>query len=481
MQLAYWFNKNNEYEVVKATECDKFSSRCYYCIGCRTPVQIYGDVIQSKHFRHKKSTYSKECEHYAGAEQKIINSAYEGKKSTLFLVSNFDHYRLAIGLPNISETTLSEAEDENLRVNIKTGMNSELDIEVSRKYFNTSFYYYIYLDYLWEQYFVSYSINKVPVEITNKWDDVISGVGKDGAIFKKSDFACEKVLTKDGIYVGESYLFLTSKSLDYKWITGARIELIQDMQFENPIISKFKLYEINIEKITKEIERFFLTFGLKIHEAAKRQILLWPPAIEENDYLLLNGANEIYLLHDSNEILSIPIDQNIEAMSLQNGITVKVDKARFDLNKQSNLELEVLQPQNRKVKKDINRKCFIKKFKSNILTEFLIENKQIAEYSIIGTDRIEFLYGTDIIAVYELQKKKLERKIVEQQDRRLLNDLKRINGKPTVISSKTLWSIYALGHYKESYKYLKSIVFKNEMNEELAKYIEKITKGENYD
>ena len=57
-----------------------------------------------------------------------------------------------------------------------------------------------------------------------------------------------------------------------------------------------------------------------------------------------------------------------------------------------------------------------------------------------------------------------------------IEDLKRINGKPTVISSKTLWSIYRLGQYEASYEYLKSLVSQGKMTEELSRYIEKIAK-----
>lgn len=479
MQLAYWFNKNNEYEVVNAADCVKASTQSYYCLGCRIPVQVYGDGIQSRHFRHKKGTFSKECEYYAGAEQKIINSAYEGKKSTLFLVPSFNHYRLAIGLPNISETALIEAENENLRISIKTGVNSEFDVQVSRKYFSSSCYHYIYLDYLREQYAVSYNIDRAPTEIVNKWTDTISGVQKEGVVFKESDFACEKVSTKDGVFVGESYLFLTSKSLDHKWITGADFRPVQEIKFTNSSISKFTLFELNINEISTNIELFFAAFGLKVHESPKRQIVLWPPAIEDDDYLLLNGPNEIYLLHDSCEVLSIPFDKNVEMMPLQNGMIFKADKARFDINEQSNCQLEVLQPHNRKVIKDLNRKCFVKKFKSNILMEFRIENEQFSEHSIIGLDRIEFLYGTDVIAVYEMHKNRIKSMSGKQHDLTLLRDLKRIKGKPTVISSKTLWSIYALGQYEASYKYLKSLVLMGKMTEELSKYIRKIVKGEN--
>lgn len=480
MQWAYWFNKNNEYEVVNAANCIKSPNQSYYCLGCKIPVQVYGDGIQSKHFRHKKSTFSKECEHYAGAEQKIINSAYEGKKSSLFLVSNFNHYKLAIGLPNISETEMIEAENKNLRINIKTGINSEFDIQVSRKHFSTSCYYYIYLDYLREQYPVTYNMDVVPTEIVNKWTDMISGVRKEGIVFKKSDFACEKVSTKDGVYLGESYLFLTSKSLDLKWITGARIEPVQEMKFMNSNILKFTLFELNIDEITKDLEVFFATFGLKIHESPKQEIVLWPPVVEGDGYLVLNGPYEIYLMNDLIEILALPFDQNVEMMHLQNGMTFKVDEDHFNFDEQFQSHLEVLRPQNRKVTKELNRKCFVKKFKSNILTEFLIENERLSEHSITGIDRIEFLYGTDIIAVYEMHKNRLESMPGKHYDMALLKDLKRINGKPTVISSKTLWSIYRLGQYEASYEYLKSLVSQGKMTEELSRYIEKIAKGENH-
>lgn len=480
MQLAYWFNKNNEYEVVNAADCDKSSNQSYYCLGCRIPVQVYGDGIQSRHFRHKKSTYSKECEHYAGAEQKIINSVYEGKKSTLFLVPSFDHYRLAIGLPNISETALIEAENENLRINIKIGLNSEYDVQVSGKYFTSSCYHYIYIDYLREQYDVSFNIHKVPVEITNKWTDTISGVRKEGVVFKKSDFACEKVSTIDGVYTGESYLFLTAKSLEHKSIVGADFELVQEMKFTNSSFLKYEVFELTIHKKTSDVELFFAAFGLKVQEAPKQQIVLWPPTIEDEDGLLLNGPSEIFLLLSSDEILSIPFDQNVEVMPLQNGMTFKLDERRFQLTEQGHLDPEVLQPNNNKVTKELHRKCFIKKFNSKILTDFRVEKEQLTEHSTLGVDRIEFLIGTDVIAIYEKNYSSIKSMFCTDQDMTLLSTLKRIKGNPTAISSKTLWSIYALEKYDESYKYLKSLVAMDKMTDSLSKYIEKIAKGEKH-
>jgi hypothetical protein len=195
---------------------------------------------------------------------------------------------------------------------------------------------------------------------------------------------------------------------------------------------------------------------------------------------VLNGPYEIYLMNDSIEILALPFDQNVEMMHLQNGMTFKVDEDHFDFDKQFQSHLEVLRPQNRKVTKELTRKCFVKKFKSNILTEFLIENERLSEHSITGIDRIEFLYGTDIISVYEMNKNRLESMPGKHYDMALLKDLKRINGKPTVISSKTLWSIYRLGQYEASYEYLKSLVSQGKMTEELSRYIEKIAKGENH-
>ena len=480
MQLAYWFNKNNEYVVVNAADCDKASSHSYYCLGCRTPVQVYGDGIQTKHFRHKKGTYSKECEHYAGAEQKIINSAYEGKKSTLFLVSSFDHYRLAIGLPNISETVLIEAENENLRINIKTGLNSEFDVQVSRRYFSPSCYHYIYLDYLRDQYAVSYNLDRVPLEIINKWTDTVSGVRKEGVIFKKSDFACEKVSTKDDVYTRESYLFLTAKSFDYKSIVGADFKLVQEMKFTNSSFLKYEVFEVTIHEKTSDIELFFAAFGLKVQEAPMQQIVLWPPTIEDEDGLLLNGPNEIFLLHNTDEVLSIPFDQNVEIMPLQNGMTFKVEEERFQLIELVHLDPEVLQSYNNKVTMELNRKCFTKKFKSKILTGFRIENEQITEHSTLSVDRIEFLIGTDVVAIYEKNYNRTKSMLGTHQDMTLLRTLKRINGNPTAISSKTLWSIYALEKYESSYKYLKLLVSMDKITDTLSKYIEKIAKGENH-
>ena len=480
MQLAYWFNKNNEYEVVNAADCDKASSYSYYCLGCRTLVQVYGDGIQTKHFRHKKGTYSKECEHYASAEQKIIKAAYEGKKSTLFLVSSFDHYRLAIGLPNISESVLIEAENEDLRINIKTGLNSEFDIQVSRRYFSPSCYHYVYLDYLCDQYAVSYNLDRVPLEVINKWTDTISGVRKEGVIFKKSDFACEKVSTKEGVYTGESYLFLTTKALDHKAIVGADFKLVQEMKFRNSTFLKYQVFEVSIHEITSDVEFFFAAFGLKVQENPKQQIILWPPTIEDEDSLLINGQSEIYLLHNSDEVIAIPFNQSAEIMSLQNGMAFQVDKERFQLIEQFHLDPEVLQSYNNKITKELNRTCFIKKYKSNLLTDFQIAKEQLTEHSTLGVDRIEYLIGTDVVAVFEKNYNRSNSMICTHRDMTLLRTLKKIKGKPTPTSSKTLWSIYALNKYDSSYRYLKSLVSMDKMTDTLSKYIEKIAKGENH-
>lgn len=481
MQLAYWFNKNNEYVVVNAIDCDKALRHSYYCLGCRTPVQVYGDGIQTKHFRHKKGTYSKECDHYAGAEQIIKNTDYDGKKSTLFLVSSFDHYRLTIGLPNISETALIEAENESLRINIKTGLNSEFDIQVSRKYFSPSCYHYVYLDYLRDQYAVSFNLERVAPEIINKWTDTISGVRKEGVIFKKSDFACEKVSTKDGVYTGESYLFLTAKSLEHKSILGADFKLVQEMKFTNSIFLKYEVFEVTIHKKTSDVELFFSTFGLKVQETQKQHMVLWPPTIEEEESLLLKDSREIFLLYNSEEILSIPFDQNVEIMPLENGMTFKVEEERFKLIEQVYLGSEVLQTHNNKITKEFDRKCFIKKFKSNLLSDFLIEKEQLTEHSTLGVDRIEYLIGTDVVAVFVKNDNRIKRTLGKHQDMTLLRTIKRIKGKPTAISSKTLWSIYVLEKYEETYKYLKLLVSMDKMTDTLSKYIEKLAKGENYD
>lgn len=443
-------------------------------------MQVYGDGIQTKHFRHKKGTYSKECEYYSCAKDKIINSTYEGKKGILFLVSSFNYYRLAIGLPNISEIALIEAENENLRVNIQTGLNSEFDLQVSRRYFSSSCYYYIYLDYLCDKYAISYNLDRVPIEIINKWTYTISGVRKEGVIFKKSDFACEKVSTKEGLYTGESYLFLTAKTFNYKLVVGADFKLVQEMKITNSSLLKYKVFEVTIHENTNDVELFFEAFGLKVQEVPKLPIVLWPPIIEDEEGLLLNNPNEIFLLHDTDEVLSIPFDENDEIILLQNGMIFKVDEERFQLLEVVHLNPEILQSYNNKVTMELNRKCFTKKFKSNILTGFCIENEQIIEHSTLIVDRIEFLIGKDIIAIYEKNYNRTKSMLETHQDMALLKTIKRIKGKPTAISSKTLWSIYALKKYEASYKYLKLLVSINKMTDTLSKYIEKIAKGENH-
>lgn len=478
MQWAYWFNKNNEHEEVKASNLSLTSSISFYCIACHTRVQLVNG--KNNYFRHAWGTYKKECEHYASAEQKIIKSTYEGKKSTLFLVSSFDHYRLAIGLPNISETVLIEAENEDLRINIKTGLNSEFDIQVSRRYFSPSCYHYVYLDCLRDQYAVSFNLERVPPEIINRWTDTISGVRKEGVIFKKSDFACEKVSTKDGVYTGESYLFLTAKSLDHKSILGADFKLVQEMKFSNSSFLKYEVFEVAIHEKTSDVELFFATFGLKVQKAQKQHMVLWPPTIEEEESLLLNASSEIFLLYNSEEILSIPFDQNVEIMPLQNGMTFKVDEERFQLIEQVHLDLEVLQSYNNKITKELIRKCYIKKFKSNLLTDFRIEKEQLTEHSTLGVDRIEYLIGTDVVAVYVKNDNRTKCTLSKHQDMTLLRSIKQIKGNPTSISSKTLWSIYVLKKYEETYNYLKLLVSMDKMTDTLSKYIERIAKGENH-
>lgn len=497
MDIAYLINNNGERLVFNADNdnCRNFKGRLI-CPCCGELVDWVDGQRMVRHFRHRRSTYRKECENYcASISDEKQFSPYEVRGLELYLIEDLGRYSLRIGLRAIDSFSIREAERMKLVVNIENNREIIGSKEINFEYFVPDAINFIHINHVSEQYKLKFSNERVPKEIKNRWNENINGIGNMGAIFSSHSYGGKKVNTSKGIVINEEYLLFTKKEIDYNQIKGAIFNKVQVVDFG--WLKKYYVFKFILKEKNNSTLEFARKFDLELKYKQEEIIPIWPPcSILEDELIYNNVENEKFFILNTdnpiqNKLYSYKLQKELTSQYIENGkylvnsyiksndyiLIGSLDNLsyysivkRTDLTNKvdPNIEIKVL---NNIVNINTDVKLFLNLYLDNYLLKSEIITNENYSIRVKRGEKIEVLYGLDII--WE-NSNKPERNILEdnnQKDKELLFKIKKCKGEFISVPTNLKWKILKLKDYDLSYKELIKRVKNGKISAELVNLI----------
>ena len=145
-------------------------------------------------------------------------------------------------------------------------------------------------------------------ELKRYWTNKVPGVNAEGAFF---DYQSGRMLQPGGkAYSGNTYYLLQRHSL-YSYFC-CDIEATEITRIQTNSFSSWYLYRIRVKQFTEYAAKFFLKRSIFLTEKPTRFYPVWPPYVEEPNFIYHN-ANEFYfyLCGDDAELKAYPATANV--------------------------------------------------------------------------------------------------------------------------------------------------------------------------
>lgn len=501
MKIAYCINDNGEKFEVKATDkfCEKYTSKlfCPYC-GEKVDPYINGKK-QEKHFRHHHGSYREECENYCTSIScGSFVQPYEREGLQLYLIKELGQFYLYLGLYGLDEITIEEAENINLEIQVDIDKDSILNKKVNSKDFIPRTVEFIKIDYVKQKYNLKFNTNRVPNEIRTKWPTYINGIGSNGAIFNFGKDSGKKISSSVGVKVNEEYLLFTKENMKNKLMDGISFQLIQESNFG--WLNTYKIYKFIIKDINMDTVWFCQKFDLKLSYSKPEIVPIWPPCVSMEHELIYEYDGDKYFTVNSDD----DNERNVYSYSLQKKINCEFinNKKNFirmclktnDFILLGNLKNQFVYSIIRKSLKKIDiepkvnvsaisRKLIIdSKFKvivNSYNKQLLIKSKLIKEEGTVQieykkNEKLEILYGLDIIWSNGEEEKKEERKLdINFLDNKLLHQIYMCRGETVDIPNNFKWMILKKRKYNRSFRELQKVLREKKVYTELINLLKK--------
>lgn len=498
LKIAYFINNNGEKIQIHAYDsiCERYLNRLI-CPHCSEKVDWINGKIQEKHFRHHHSTYSQECENYCESIS-VSNyvDQYQYAGLPLYLIKEFGKYSLSLGLFGLDETTIEDSESIELEIEINMGENSKIRKKVNFEYFAPHKMSFINIYAVKQQYNLEFSEKDIPIEIKNKWNANINGIGANGAIFTSGDYGGKKVSSSIGLKVNEEYLLFTNSNINNS-INGILFEEQSEISFG--WLKNYKIYKLTIKEINKDTIAFCNKFDMELHYSQPELIPVWPPCnildeeliydCDTNKYFILNTDNEketdVYSHSLQRKMISEKISSSkylitsnyksndfISLAHLHNQFTYSVIKRTMkEIETNPYIKVEVNLG---KIIINTNVKVFVNHFYKNILLKSsVIKKKSSNEIELKKNERVDVLHGLD--SIWSIcDKSKIEtHKDIDKLDKELLCKINRCKGEKIVIPDSFKWMVLKQKKYKRAYIELQKKIKKNEVCLELINLLRK--------
>lgn len=493
MKIAYYINNNGEKLELAANDnnCRRYTGRLT-CPNCGEQVDWVNGKVQEKHFRHHHGSYMEICENYCKSLSTIrYIQPYERAGLPLYLIKEFGKFTLSIGFYGLDETTIDEAENLNLEIEIELDKNNKVSRKINNQYFAPCKMNFIKINTVREQYKLKFSKNIIPSEIKKKWTSNINGIGINGAIFYFGDFGGKKVSSSSGLRVNEEYLLFTSNNMNNKKTQGLSLDQIQEINFG--WLSNYKIYKLIITEINRDTIEFCDKYDMKLQYVQPEVIPLWPPcATLEQELIYADNCDKYFILNTDNSEgkdvyshtikLKLP-SENIENKKYLTKSSIKSDDFIsignlqnpfiFSVTKKRVLR-DIIVPEihiEAKAEKMIintNTKIFINYFKNGMLLKSeIIKKELIGDLESKRNEEIDVLYGLDIIWS---KSEKLKWDIVNDYkilDKELLDKIRKCSGQFVAVPANFKWMVLKHKKLQQSYKLLITLMKEDKISVEL--------------
>lgn len=483
MKVAYCINDNGEKLEVRATDegCRKYVGKLFCpCCGEKVDPYINGKK-QEKHFRHHHGSFSQECENYSTSIScGSCFQPYEREGLQLYLIKELGQYYLYLGLYGLEEAVIKEAEKINLEIQIDIEKDC-INKKINSKDFIPRTIEFIKILAVKQKYNLRFIPNRAPSEIRTKWATYINGIGPNGAIFNFGKDGGKKVSSAAGLKVNEEYLLLTKSNMSNQYIKGISYQLIQELNFG--YFDNYKIYKLILKEINKETLLFCEKFDLKLSYSKPEIIPIWPPCVSTEQELIYEYDGNKYFVVESGEdsegnAYSYSLEKKLNSERINNEKNLISTCLRtIDFISLGSLRNQFIYSIIRKDFKKIDiepnvkvsdfaRKLIIdsksKVFVNRINKQLLIKSQLIKEESIVEIDykrneKLEILYGLDVIWSTGEEKKEIKSDISSIDDQ-LLHEIYMCKGETVDIPNSFKWMVLKQKKYSRSFRELQKII-----------------------
>lgn len=506
MKFANIINNNGEIKLINAYDenCKKYG-KGFTCPYCGEKVDWVDGKVQNKHFRHHHSSFSKDCKKYCNSiteENDFLETSCEGV--SLYLINELGYRYLAIGFCGLESTTIDNAEKTGLRLLLQVENDECYEIKVNNQNFVANQLEFCKINTIKLNYKVKFSNINMPNEIRSKWNSWISGIGNYGAIFEHADYASQKVKCKVGIFTAENYLLFSPSYIRYKHMRGIEIEEIQKITYGWS--NEYKIYKLKINEINVESIEFCRKFDLDLHSSRPEIITLWPPNICNDNQIYFKKGGVKFLairkkgldyshlkidINDMNNTLkAVSATENIELISfmLNKETDLFIKQREIDLIYHMNITNLFLEGDSRTIGQVDNQlienpirivdRCFLTYFINDVLYDIeVIKEKSNIQLEIGPFDRVDILYGLDVIQSVNRKMGKnneIEHEIV---DMKVFNKIKQCKGRKIEMPDNFKWLVLKYKKYPKLYNELRIIMNDDKISLQLYNLLRNIIKN----
>ncbi len=503
LKIAYCINNNSEKIEISAhdTNCKRYLSRLT-CPNCGEKVDWINGRIQEKHFRHHHSSYSQDCENYCTSiSVRRYIKPYEHEGLPLYLIKEFGSYSLAIGLYGLDESTIKEAQNIDLEIQIDISKSNTINRKINFEYFAPHKMSFIKIREIKQQYRIKFSEINIPFEIKEKWITSVNGIGTNGAIFYVGDNGGKKVSSSIGLKVNEEYLLFTSHNMNSNHTNGIIFELVHEINFG--WLKSYYLYKFVIRKKDKETDQFCLKFDMELQYSQPEIIPIWPPCtILEHELLYKEDSNKYFVLTSDNEkdkdvyshvlqkkMLSYKIKDNkylvtshvksddfISISKLHNQFTYSIIKRPVIQHTNIIPQIQVETSNDKEIVISTNAKIFVNHFKNDMLKEVILVKDDSSKYiTIKKNENIIVLYGLDTIWSAHRQLEIQNSKDINMLDKELFEKINRCKDEQIVMPDNFKWMVLKQKEFNQSYNELMKHVKDGRVSIKLINLLRKFT------
>lgn len=274
----------------------------FFCPECQERVfwHCRGGHLPDFFSHHARTDSSPECDKRVDGRSDLY--IYERTGLPVYLSHKYgDVYTLNIAFPAIGEHQLNWAYENNVVVKIND--SKEFKVTPSNFFANEPTLIPVtFLPPYEKNYKISFHSYTSLTTLRKKWSDYADGFANGGAIFNIHSNGGKKVKRGDSITIGKEYYAVSKELVPTTWYSKAAYP-----EITHRIIGRITLnsnnynvyiFSVNVSTDSQRFETlndfFHNRFKVWLVEQAATILPLWPPIIENGDWLSFSNNGQIY-------------------------------------------------------------------------------------------------------------------------------------------------------------------------------------------
>lgn len=274
----------------------------FYCPECNERVfwHCRGGHLPDFFSHHKRLDSSPECDKRVDGRSDLY--IYERTGLPLYLSHKYgDVYSLNIAFPAIGENLLRMATENNVLVKI----NDSIDVRVTQSRFFSDESTLIPISVL-PPHEKNYKISIVAPcsmkDLHKKWSDYADGFASSGAVFNIQSNGGKKIKRGDSITIGKEYYAVAKDLIPRTWYSQPlypeiKHRMVGKIALNNTTYNVY-VFSVNVSADSKRFDTlntfFYDRFQVWLVEQTATIIPIWPPVIEQGDWIAFSPQKQVY-------------------------------------------------------------------------------------------------------------------------------------------------------------------------------------------